>query len=179
MVIKTDLCAYTEYRIYPGRGQRFVAKDGKVSFFINSKADSLFHQRIKAVKLRWLQEVKCFCKPPVGVKITLEALCIMLEIEPVKKANEAGEEIDDYWEASVKGPLSNPRKLLETLRDYDKDHIPERVINKISPYIEREDFDPAAIKRQSQACEALCMWCRAMHKSDMLVEIVVKRSQRP
>merc|ERR1712066_499340 len=52
---KTDLCAYTEYRIYPGRGQRFVAKDGKVSFFINSKADSLFHQRIKAVKLRWTQ----------------------------------------------------------------------------------------------------------------------------
>merc|ERR1711957_101407 len=55
MVIKTDLCAYTEYRIYPGRGQRFVARDGKVSFFISSKADSLFHQRIKAVKLRWTQ----------------------------------------------------------------------------------------------------------------------------
>ena len=55
MVIKTDLCAYTEYRIYPGRGQRFIAKDGKVSFFITAKADSLFHQRIKAVKLRWTQ----------------------------------------------------------------------------------------------------------------------------
>merc|ERR1712014_315346 len=51
----TDLCAYTEYRIYPGRGQKFVAKDGKVSFFITAKADSLFHQRIKPVKLRWTQ----------------------------------------------------------------------------------------------------------------------------
>merc|ERR1712029_495855 len=55
MVIKTDLCAYTEYRIYPGRGQKFVAKDGKVSFFITAKADPLFHQRIKPVKLRWTQ----------------------------------------------------------------------------------------------------------------------------
>merc|ERR1719361_1364614 len=55
MVIKTDLCPYTEYRIYPGRGQKFVAKDGKISFFINSKAESLFHQRIKPVKLRWTQ----------------------------------------------------------------------------------------------------------------------------
>eukprot|EP00933_Yihiella_yeosuensis_P036337 TRINITY_DN300_c0_g1_i2.p2 TRINITY_DN300_c0_g1~~TRINITY_DN300_c0_g1_i2.p2 ORF type:complete len:156 (-),score=56.40 TRINITY_DN300_c0_g1_i2:193-660(-) len=55
MVIKTDLCHYTEYRIYPGHGQRFVAKDGKMHFFINSKADSLFHQRIKPVKLRWTQ----------------------------------------------------------------------------------------------------------------------------
>ena len=55
MVIKTDLCSYTEYRIYPGSGQKFVAKDGKVHFFINAKADSLFHQRIKPVKLRWTQ----------------------------------------------------------------------------------------------------------------------------
>merc|ERR1712151_653353 len=44
-----------EYRIYPGHGQRFIAKDGKVSFFINAKVDSLFHQRIKPVKLRWTQ----------------------------------------------------------------------------------------------------------------------------
>eukprot|EP00913_Durusdinium_trenchii_P028172 g26415.t1 len=42
-------------RIYPGHGQKFVAKDAKVSFFINAKADSLFHQRIKPVKLRWTQ----------------------------------------------------------------------------------------------------------------------------
>merc|ERR1719245_1202636 len=55
MVIKTDLCSYTEYRIYPGHGQKFVAKDGKVSFFISKKAESLFHQRIKPVKLRWTQ----------------------------------------------------------------------------------------------------------------------------
>merc|ERR1719222_1705142 len=45
----------TEYRIYPGHGEEFVAKDGKVHFFINAKADSLFHQRIKPVKLRWTQ----------------------------------------------------------------------------------------------------------------------------
>merc|ERR1711957_125616 len=51
----TDLCGYTEYRIYPGKGQKFIAKDGKVHFFISAKADSLFHQRIKPVKLRWTQ----------------------------------------------------------------------------------------------------------------------------
>lgn len=55
MVVKTDSCNYTEYKIYPGRGQKFVAKDGKVSFFITAKADSLFHQKIKAVKLTWSQ----------------------------------------------------------------------------------------------------------------------------
>mmetsp|Transcript_5799 Transcript_5799/g.11847 ORF Transcript_5799/g.11847 Transcript_5799/m.11847 type:complete len:148 (+) Transcript_5799:66-509(+) len=51
-----DLCSYTEYRIYPGTGQRYYAKDGKVSFFfIGKKAESLFHQRIKPVKLHRTQ----------------------------------------------------------------------------------------------------------------------------
>ncbi|PHJ16122.1 60s ribosomal protein [Cystoisospora suis] len=51
--IKTDLCSFSEYRIYPGRGQRFVARDGKVHTFIHRKEASLFKQRIKPVKLHW------------------------------------------------------------------------------------------------------------------------------
>merc|ERR1719231_1353479 len=56
MVIKTEICAFTEYKIYPGRGRRFIAKDGKTHFFFTSKAKSLFHQRIKPVKLRCTQQ---------------------------------------------------------------------------------------------------------------------------
>merc|ERR1712022_59205 len=47
MVIKTDPCAFSEIKIYPGRGTRFAGKDGKVHFFITSKARALFHQKIK------------------------------------------------------------------------------------------------------------------------------------
>ncbi|KAF4709552.1 60S ribosomal protein L24 [Perkinsus olseni] len=71
MVVKTELCSYTEFRVYPGHGQRFIAKDGKVvkgglftvgeaivpaHFFFNSKAASLFQQRIKPVKLTWTEK---------------------------------------------------------------------------------------------------------------------------
>jgi large subunit ribosomal protein L24e len=55
MVIKTELCEFTEYRVYPGKGQRFVTKDGKVHFFISHKVASLFRQRIRPVKLHWTQ----------------------------------------------------------------------------------------------------------------------------
>merc|ERR550514_580394 len=41
--------------IYPGHGQKFVGRDGKVSFFITQKAEQLFHQKIKAAKLTWTQ----------------------------------------------------------------------------------------------------------------------------
>ncbi|GIX61720.1 ribosomal protein L24e, putative [Babesia caballi] len=51
--IKTELCSFTDYRVYPGRGQKFVARDGKVYFFINSKSASLHKQRVKPAKVKW------------------------------------------------------------------------------------------------------------------------------
>jgi len=62
MVIKTDPCVFTEMKIYPGKGSRFAAKDGKVHFFAGSKARTLFHQKIKPVKLTWTQASRRFNK---------------------------------------------------------------------------------------------------------------------
>ncbi len=62
MVIKTEPCSFSEYRIYPGRGRKFAAKDGKVYYFISTKVASLFHQRKKAVKLTWTQAWRRFNK---------------------------------------------------------------------------------------------------------------------
>ena len=62
MVIKTEPCSFCEYRIYPGRGRKFAAKDGKVYYFISSKVKSLFHQRKKAVKITWTQAWRRFNK---------------------------------------------------------------------------------------------------------------------
>merc|ERR1719433_145252 len=55
MVVKTESCCFTDYRIFPGRGRKFAAKDGKTYMFISHKANSLFHQRIKPVRLTWTQ----------------------------------------------------------------------------------------------------------------------------
>ena len=35
MVVKTELCTFSEWRIYPGHGRRFVAKDGRLHIFLN------------------------------------------------------------------------------------------------------------------------------------------------
>ncbi|SBT80620.1 60S ribosomal protein L24, putative, partial [Plasmodium malariae] len=47
--------SFSEYRIYPGRGQKFIARDGKVYFYLSSKFASLALQKKKAAKLRWTQ----------------------------------------------------------------------------------------------------------------------------
>ena len=42
MVITTNICTFSEYRIYPGRGIKFVSRE-------------LFKRKIKPVKLNWTQ----------------------------------------------------------------------------------------------------------------------------
>ena len=56
MVTKTEMCSYTSMKIYPGKGRRFIAKDGKTSYFLSQKARAMFHQGIKRVYLSWTQE---------------------------------------------------------------------------------------------------------------------------
>lgn len=47
---------------------------------------------------------------------------------------------------------------------YEKDNIPDSVIQKIEPYINSDKFQPAAIFQVSKACTSICQWVRAMYK---------------
>eukprot|EP00933_Yihiella_yeosuensis_P041142 TRINITY_DN35573_c0_g1_i1.p1 TRINITY_DN35573_c0_g1~~TRINITY_DN35573_c0_g1_i1.p1 ORF type:complete len:1671 (-),score=457.77 TRINITY_DN35573_c0_g1_i1:233-5206(-) len=131
-------------------------------------------QCLRKLKKEHIQEVKALANPPAGVRLACEAVCIMFQLKPVKKAdpNNPGKKFDDYWETSQKQVLADPKKLLDDLMEFDKDHIPDKVITTITPYMEREDYDPAAIKKASIACEALCLWCRAMYKYHFVAKAV-------
>lgn len=65
-------------------------------------------------------EVRALQRPPNGVRLVIEAVCIMKEIKPKKVAGEKmGTKVDDYWEVG-KAPLQDPGKFLESLFKYDK-----------------------------------------------------------
>ena len=55
MVVKTELDAFSEYRIYPGHGLRFVKRDGSTVIVGTSKTLSMVNQRKKPAKLTWTQ----------------------------------------------------------------------------------------------------------------------------
>jgi large subunit ribosomal protein L24e len=42
-------------KIFPGKGRRFVRKDGRLIAFIDQKSRSLYMQKIKAQRLTWTQ----------------------------------------------------------------------------------------------------------------------------
>jgi large subunit ribosomal protein L24e len=54
-LLAAELCALSEYRIYPGNGKLMIRRDGKPIWLGSSKAHSLTLQRKKAAKLVWTQ----------------------------------------------------------------------------------------------------------------------------
>ncbi|KXS21750.1 hypothetical protein M427DRAFT_107149 [Gonapodya prolifera JEL478] len=109
-------------------------------------------------------EVRSMQRPPEGVKLVMEAVCIMKGIKPKRiDGDKPGKKVDDYWEPG-RGLLGDPQKFLESLFSYDKDNIPEATVQKIKPYIDSPEFQPAQIARVSKAATSMCQWVRAMEK---------------
>uniref|UniRef100_H0V0D2 Dynein axonemal heavy chain 1 n=1 Tax=Cavia porcellus TaxID=10141 RepID=H0V0D2_CAVPO len=122
-------------------------------------------------------EVRAMQRPPPGVKLVIEAVCIMKGIKPKKVAGDKpGSKVDDYWEPG-KGLLQDPGRFLEGLFKFDKDNIGEAVIKAIQPYIDNEEFQPAAIAKVSKACTSICQWVRAMHKYHFVAKAVEPKRQ--
>ena len=124
-----------------------------------------------------ITEVKMMKSPPAGVKLTMEAVCIMKEVGPVKVAAPDGKgKVDDYWEPAKK--MMNDPKFLDSLVNYDKDNMKEAVVNKIKKYVVNEDFEPDKIAKASKAAYGLCCWVRAMEVYDRVAKFVApKRAQ--
>jgi len=126
MVTKTDPCSFSEYRIYPGRGRKFAAKDGKVYYFISTKVASLFHQRKKAVKLTWTQAWRRFNKKIKVDEITRrktrkttrvqKAIVGMSLDEIMRRKNEKPEEREKKLEAAKKEVKDRQKKQIEAKR---------------------------------------------------------------
>lgn len=65
-------------------------------------------------------KVRAMQRPPLGVKMVIEAVCIMKEVKPKKVLGEKlGTKVDDYWEPG-RGLLQDPGKFLDSLFKYDK-----------------------------------------------------------
>ena len=100
---------------------------------------------LKSLNKNDVTEVKAMKSPPAGVILVMEAVCIMKKIPPKRVAGDKpGSKVDDYTDA-YRGLLTDPTKFLDMLFTYEKDSIPDSVIQKIEPYINNDKFQPAAI----------------------------------
>ncbi|EPY25664.1 dynein heavy chain, axonemal [Strigomonas culicis] len=120
-------------------------------------------ESLKNLKSAQITEVSGYKAPTPGVIMTMQGICILFQIKPLMKAASAMEEKKaDYWATAREQLLSNPNQLLQKLFNFDKEHIPEKLIQQVMPLVSSEDFTPKRIAGASQACAAMCQWTHAM-----------------
>eukprot|EP00002_Diphylleia_rotans_P005088 TRINITY_DN140_c1_g1_i4.p1 TRINITY_DN140_c1_g1~~TRINITY_DN140_c1_g1_i4.p1 ORF type:complete len:4263 (+),score=965.99 TRINITY_DN140_c1_g1_i4:204-12992(+) len=131
---------------------------------------------LKTLNKNDITEIKSMKNPPSGVKVVMEAVCIMKEVAPLKVAGpKPGTKVDDYWAPSLK--MLSDTGFLQSLYSYDKDNIPERIIQAIQPYLDHPEFQPEKVKQASKAAMSLCQWVRAMDSYHKVAKVVAPKRE--
>ncbi|XP_078701931.1 dynein axonemal heavy chain 7-like isoform X3 [Branchiostoma floridae x Branchiostoma belcheri] len=120
--------------------------------------------------------VKSMKSPPAGVKLVMEAVCVLKGVKPdrIPDPSGSGKKIEDFWGPSKR--VLGDMKFLQGLMDYDKDNIPPAIMKIIrTKYITNPEFDPDKIKVASTAAEGLCKWARAMESYDKVAKVVAPK----
>ncbi|XP_037706594.1 dynein heavy chain 7, axonemal isoform X3 [Choloepus didactylus] len=120
--------------------------------------------------------VKSMKSPPAGVKLVMEAICILkgIKADKIPDPTGSGKKIEDFWGPAKR--LLGEIRFLQSLHEYDKDNIPPAYMNIIRKnYIPNPDFVPEKIRNASTAAEGLCKWVIAMDSYDKVAKIVAPK----
>ncbi|XP_045691837.1 dynein axonemal heavy chain 17 [Phyllostomus hastatus] len=98
-----------------------------------------------------LTELKSFGSPPDAVVNVTAA--VMILTAPGGKIPK-----DKSWKAA-KMMMGKVDTFLDSLKKFDKEHIPEACLKAFKPYQGNPTFDPEFIRSKSTAAAGLCSWC--------------------
>lgn len=110
-----------------------------------------------------IAEVKAYGRPPDLVEIVMEAVMVLKQSEP-------------NW-GEAKRQLGDPN-FINSLKEFDRDNIPDRVLKKIAKYTTNPDFQPDKVESVSLAAKSLCMWVRAMEMYGKIFKVVQPKRER-
>jgi len=74
--------------------------------------------------------------------------------------------------------LNEPKKFLERLKQYDREHIEDKVIKKVRPILNGEDFTVAKAEKAANALVGINKWANAMVSYYDLLKIVNPKRQK-
>ncbi|KAI9190103.1 hypothetical protein H9P43_001536 [Blastocladiella emersonii ATCC 22665] len=133
---------------------------------------------LDTLKKQDIDLVKAMKNPPDGVKLVMEAVCVMKDIKPDKIPDPAGtgKMLVDYWKTSLK--MLGDARFLESLKLFDKDNIAPHIMKKIrATYIPNPEFRPEKVRNASSAAEGLCSWVIAMEAYDRVIKVVAPKQE--
>ncbi|CDS41066.1 dynein heavy chain [Echinococcus multilocularis] len=118
---------------------------------------------LEALNKKDITEIKSYGQPPHLVRKVMEAVMILRQAPPT-------------W-AEAKKHLGE-QDFINQLVNFDKDHISDKTLKKISAYCAQDDFMPEVVGKVSFAAKSLCMWVRAMEVYGRIYRYVEPKRQR-
>ena len=110
-----------------------------------------------------LTELRSMRNPPAPVKLLMEGICVVLDVEPIKiKSMDGVGFIWDYWLAATGKHVLGNSKLVETLSNFDHDHLNPDIMTRLEEIISNEEFTLENVGRASVAARGLYMWIVAI-----------------
>jgi len=131
---------------------------------------------LQTIKPNDINEIKALSKPPEKIRMVCKAVCIMLDIKPVRVPDPENptKRIMDYWGPSQK--MLADAGFINSLMMYDKDNINVKIVADIKKeFIENPDFNPEIIAKASKAAEGMCRWIFAMITYDRVAKVVAPK----
>ncbi|KAJ8927093.1 hypothetical protein NQ314_020365, partial [Rhamnusium bicolor] len=122
--------------------------------------------------------VKSMKNPPDAIKLVMAAVCVIKDVKPDRLPDPStGRKTIDYWGPSKR--ILGDMNFLQTLKDFDKDHIKPEIIAKIrKEYLPHKDFKPHVVAKASSAAEGLCKWIIAMDMYDKVAKEVAPKKEK-
>ncbi|XP_043264608.1 dynein axonemal heavy chain 7 [Colletes gigas] len=183
--IETENISVEKTRIMVKRDEDMANVQAKIAMNLKTECEADLAEALPALEdaiaaLNTLKPadiavVRTMRSPPAGVRLVMAAVCVMLDIPPAKIEDPAtGRKVIDYWSPSKR--LLGDMRFLETLRQYDKDNIPVRIMQEIKEkYMTDKNFEPKVVARASSAAEGICKWVRAMVLYDEVAKVVAPK----
>lgn len=132
-------------------------------------------QALQTLSKSDLTEMKAMKNPPEAVKLVMEAVCTLLRVPPVQGMHDGVTKSEDYWAPAKK--VLNDARFLQTLVEYDKEHIPEEAMAKLCEITKNPEFQAEKIRTASVAASGLCSWVHAMVGYDRVVKAVAPKRE--
>ncbi len=122
-------------------------------------------ESVKSIKRQHLVELRALNNPPAGVKLGLEAICLILN-----------QETND-WKV-IRG-IVNKEGFINTIINFQTENITPAIKEKMKQrFLANPDFEYAKINNASQACGPLVKWATAqIQYADMLHKVEPLRDE--
>ncbi|XP_060528447.1 dynein axonemal heavy chain 2 isoform X3 [Cylas formicarius] len=118
---------------------------------------------LDALSKKDISELKSYTTPPQRVKLVMEAVNILKGVEPT-------------WTEAKR--LLGEINFLRDLKEFDRDHISDKTLRKITAYTLNEEFVPEKVGVVSFAAKSLCLWVIAIEKYARVWKVVAPKKAK-